>query len=53
MMMKRSGENLNSDSTQTKFGFIVLDLKTLIHVFDSSQVCVGFWSVFSTNAEAF
>ena len=46
MMMKRRGKNLNSDTTQTKFGFRVLDLKSLIKVFDSSQVRIGFWSVF-------
>ena len=52
-MMKRRGGNLNSDANQTQFGFKVLDLKTLIQVFDSSQVWGGFWSVFSINAETF
>ena len=44
--VEEEGENLNSDKTQTKFGFKVLDLKTLVQVFDSSQVWVEFWSVF-------
>ena len=36
----------------TKFGFRVF-LKTLIQSFDLSQVWVGFWSVFSNNADTF